>query len=105
MYEAKTKFSKICRPPEEKKEDAVIISRNGKPVLKVTLSDSSPRQKLFGAGKGSRNSVYKCPKHLLRAFCLQPQDCCRAMHAITHRYLMILNFLFKIVLHCTVFSV
>lgn len=63
MHEAKTKFSKICRPPEEKKEDAVIISRNGKPVLKVALSDSSPRQKLFGAGKGSRNSVYKCPKH------------------------------------------
>lgn len=52
MYEAKTNLSKICRLLEERKEDAVIISRNGKPVLKVTLFDSSPRQKLFGAGKG-----------------------------------------------------
>lgn len=30
----------------------IIISRNGKPVLKVTLFEQSPRSSLFGAGKG-----------------------------------------------------
>ena len=52
MYEAKTNLSKICRLLEEKKEDMIIISRNGKPVLKVTLFEQSPRSSLFGAGKG-----------------------------------------------------
>jgi len=52
MYEAKTNLSKICRLLEEKKEDMVIISRNGKPLLKVTLFDNTPRRSLFGAGKG-----------------------------------------------------
>ena len=52
MYEAKTNLSKICRLLEEKKEDMIIISSNGKPVLKVTLFEQSPRSSLFGAGKG-----------------------------------------------------
>ncbi|MBQ6489976.1 MAG: hypothetical protein IJI75_12215 [Solobacterium sp.] len=52
MYEAKTNLSKICRLLEEKKEDMIIISRNGKPVLKVTLFDQNPRSSLFGSGKG-----------------------------------------------------
>lgn len=52
MYEAKTNLPKICRLLEEKKEDMIIISRNGKPVLKVTLFEQSPRSSLFGAGKG-----------------------------------------------------
>lgn len=37
---------------KKKKEDMIIISRNGKPVLKVTLFEQSPRSSLFGAGKG-----------------------------------------------------
>lgn len=52
MYEAKTNLSKISKLLEEKKEDMVIISRNGKPVLKVTLYDNNNRQSLFGCAKG-----------------------------------------------------
>ena len=52
MYEAKIDLSKICMFPDEEKEGTVMIGRNRKPVRKETLSDSSPRQKLFGAGKG-----------------------------------------------------
>lgn len=52
MYEAKTNLSKISRLLEEKKEDVVIISRNGKPVLRVTLYENNSRKSLFGAGKG-----------------------------------------------------
>ena len=52
MYEAKTNLSKISRLLEEKKEDFVIISRNGKPLLKVTLYEEQDRSKLFGCAKG-----------------------------------------------------
>lgn len=52
MYEAKTNLSKISKLLEEKKEEMVIISRNGKPVLKVTLFDNNDRSGLFGCAKG-----------------------------------------------------
>ena len=52
MYEAKTNFSKISKLLEEKKEDYVIISRNGKPVLKITLVEDNPRKNLIGCAKG-----------------------------------------------------
>lgn len=53
MYEAKTNLSKICRLLEEEKEDYIIISRNNKPLLKVTLYDAeNKREKLFGCAKG-----------------------------------------------------
>ena len=52
MYEAKTNLSRISRLLEEKKEDFVIISRNGKPLLKVTLYEEQDRNKLFGCAKG-----------------------------------------------------
>ena len=38
--------------PEDKEEDMVIISRNGKPILKVTLYKEESRKKLFGCAKG-----------------------------------------------------
>ena len=52
MYEAKTNLSRISKLLEEKEEDVVIISRNGKPILKVTLFDESDRKSLFGCAKG-----------------------------------------------------
>lgn len=52
MYEAKTNLSKISKMLEDKIEDMVIISRNGKPVLKVTLYEDDSRVNLFGCAKG-----------------------------------------------------
>lgn len=58
MYEAKTNLSKISKLLEDKKEEYVIISRNGKPVLKVSLYEDNPRKKLFGCAKG----MFKIPE-------------------------------------------
>ena len=52
MYEAKTNLSKISKLLEDKKEKMVIISRSGKPVLKVTLYEDNDRKSLFGCAKG-----------------------------------------------------
>ena len=52
MYEAKTNLSKISKLLEDKKEDMVLISRNGKPILKVTLFENDDRKQLFGCAKG-----------------------------------------------------
>lgn len=52
MYEAKTNLSKITKLLEEKKEDSVILSRNGKPIIKMTLIEDNPRKKLIGCAKG-----------------------------------------------------
>lgn len=57
MYEAKTNLSKICRLLEDGKEDYVIISRNDKPIIKMTLVKEENRKKLFGCGKG----LFKIP--------------------------------------------
>ena len=52
MYEAKTNLSKITKILEDKEEDMVIISRNGKPVLQVTLYKNNNRANLLGCAKG-----------------------------------------------------
>lgn len=52
MYEAKTNLSRISKMLEEKKEDCVIISRNGKPILKVTLVNENPRKNFIGCAEG-----------------------------------------------------
>ena len=52
IYEAKTNLSKISKILENKEEDYIVISRNGKPLLKVTLFDSNPRKNLIGCAKG-----------------------------------------------------
>ena len=52
MYEAKTNLSRISKLLEDKKEDCVILSRNGKPIIKMTLVDDNPRKNLFGCAKG-----------------------------------------------------
>ena len=45
-------FSKIAKLLEDQEDDAVIISRNGKPVLKVTLFEENDRKNLLGCAKG-----------------------------------------------------
>lgn len=52
MYEAKTNLSKISKILENKEEDCVIISKNGKPTLKVVLYSNNPRKNLIGCAKG-----------------------------------------------------
>lgn len=52
MYEAKTNLSKISKLLEDGIEDCVILSRNGKPIIKMTLVEEKPRRNLFGCAKG-----------------------------------------------------
>lgn len=53
IYETKTNFSKIAKLLEDKEEDVVIISRNGKPILEIRLIEDRKREKLFGCAKGT----------------------------------------------------
>lgn len=55
MYEAKTNLSKISKILEDGIEDYVLISRNGKPVMKVTKYVSSNRKGFYGCAKGMFN--------------------------------------------------
>lgn len=48
LYEAKTNLSKIMRILENKEDDCIVISRNNKPILKVTLYNPTNRDNLFG---------------------------------------------------------
>lgn len=58
MYEAKTNLSKISKILEDGIDDCVIISRNNKPILKVTLYENNPRKNLVGCAKG----MFEIPK-------------------------------------------
>ena len=50
--EAKTDFSKLIRLLESKREDSIIVARNGRPVVKMTLVDDSPVSRRIGIAKG-----------------------------------------------------
>lgn len=52
IVEAKTEFSKLIRILETKREDAITVSRNGKPIVRMTLINEFPVSKRIGAGKG-----------------------------------------------------
>lgn len=52
IYEAKTNLSKICKQLEDKKEDYIILSKNGKPIIKMTLINDNSRENLVGCAKG-----------------------------------------------------
>lgn len=52
IHETKTNFSKIAKLLEDKIEDSIIVSRNGKPILEIRLYEENKRKKLFGCGKG-----------------------------------------------------
>ena len=48
ILQAKTDFSKLVRILESKQEDAVIISRYGKPIVQITLYKDVPVSKRIG---------------------------------------------------------
>ena len=50
IYDAKTNFSKIIQSLIDEKEDEIIISKNGKPVVKMVLINSR-NSKRIGAAK------------------------------------------------------
>lgn len=50
MLEAKTNFSKIIKSLENKKEDEVIIARDGEPIAVITLY-RKPKTKKVGCAK------------------------------------------------------
>lgn len=52
VMEAKTDFSKLIRLLESKREDSIIVARNGRPVVKITLVDESPVSRRIGIAKG-----------------------------------------------------
>ena len=52
ILEAKTDFSKLIRLLESKREDYIIVARNGKPVVKITLINEIPVSKRIGVAKG-----------------------------------------------------
>ncbi|MBQ1478250.1 MAG: hypothetical protein IIZ33_08900 [Erysipelotrichaceae bacterium] len=52
MYEAKTNLSKLAKLLEDGEEDYIIIARNGKPLLRITLEKPVDVSKRFGVGKG-----------------------------------------------------
>jgi len=52
VLEAKTDFSKLLRLLETKRESAITIARNGKPVAIMTLYPEQPVSKRIGIAKG-----------------------------------------------------
>ena len=52
IVEAKTDFSKLIRILETGREDSITVSRNGKPIVRMTLIHETPVSNRIGAGKG-----------------------------------------------------
>ena len=52
IVEAKAEFSKLVRILETKREDAITVSRNGKPIVRMTLINEVPVSRRIGACKG-----------------------------------------------------
>ena len=52
VMEAKTDFSKLIRLLESKREEKIVVARNGRPVVKITLVDESPVSRRIGIAKG-----------------------------------------------------
>ena len=52
ILEAKTDFSRLIRLLESRREDAITVARNGKPVAKITLIQETPVSKRIGVAKG-----------------------------------------------------
>ena len=52
IVEAKAEFSKLIRILESKREDSITVSRNGKPIIRMTLINDTSVSKRIGAGKG-----------------------------------------------------
>ena len=52
ILEAKTEFSRLIRLLETKKEDFIIVARNGRPIVKITLINEAPVSNRIGIAKG-----------------------------------------------------
>ena len=52
ILEAKTDFSKLIRLIETGKENSIVVARNGKPIVKMTLFDEVPVENRIGIAKG-----------------------------------------------------
>ena len=52
VADAKRDFSKLIRLLETGKEDAITVSRNGKPVIKMTFISEVPVSNRIGIAKG-----------------------------------------------------
>ena len=52
VREAKTDLSKLLRLIESKREDEIQITRNGKPIVKMTLVNPIPTSKRIGVAEG-----------------------------------------------------
>ena len=50
--EAKTNFSRLILLLETKKEDFIIVARNGKPISEITLINETPVSDRIGSAKG-----------------------------------------------------
>ena len=52
VVEAKRDFSKLIRLLETGKEESITVSRSGKPIVKITLTEEVPVTKRIGSAKG-----------------------------------------------------
>lgn len=52
VREAKTDLSKLMHLIESKQEDEILIARNGKSVVKMTLANTIPASKRIGVAEG-----------------------------------------------------
>ena len=52
VVEAKRDFSKLIRLLETGKEESITVSRSGKPIVKITLTEEIPVSKRIGIAKG-----------------------------------------------------
>ena len=51
IYDAKTNFSKLIQNLIDEKEDVIIISKNGKPVVQMTLIAKKNSKRIGSAKK------------------------------------------------------
>ena len=56
VLEAKTNLSNLVRLVETGKEESVVISRYGKPVVKIVVCNDMPVSKRLGVAKGRLKS-------------------------------------------------
>ena len=52
VVEAKRDFSKLIRLLETGQEESITVSRSGKPIVKITLTEEVPVSKRIGVAKG-----------------------------------------------------
>ena len=60
LFDAKTHFSRLVEELVQGRNDAVVVSRHGKPVVQITALPSSQGSKRIGVAKGK----LKAPDHL-----------------------------------------